>query len=155
MSQPMKHQTLNRADGFHLSGGCHHAALFTQVPTLLLAAPLGLSAPFGDLPGFAVRGAALSVRAWGPEPCWEGAGPPQHHGRLALSPGTALCGPWEASLAGFLGAACSPGCCNLVEKLLNGPALLLRLLLETSWECLGHVGQPRQTALQLSALKGV
>lgn len=115
----------------------------------------GVICPFWGLAWVCSRGAALSVRAWGPEPCWEGAGPPQHHGRLALSPGTAPCGPWEASPAGFLGAARSPGCCNLVEKLVNAPVLLLRLLLETSWECSGHVGQPRQTALQLSALKGV
>lgn len=75
MSQPMKPQALNRADGFYLDGGFHRAALFTQVLTPLLVAPLGLSAPFLAFAWVWSRGAALSVQAWGPAPCWEGAGP--------------------------------------------------------------------------------
>lgn len=33
MSQPRKPEALNRADGFYLSGGFHHTAVFTQVLT--------------------------------------------------------------------------------------------------------------------------
>lgn len=84
MLWPTEPQVLNKAAAFHRGGGFGSAAAVTQVLTPLLAAPLGSSAPLGDLPGFGVRGAALSIRAGSSVPCWGGAGAPQCQGRLAL-----------------------------------------------------------------------
>lgn len=56
---------------------------FTQA----LTSPLGLAASFWDFSGFGGRETALSTLVWGPVLCWEGAGPPEHQGRLALCPG--------------------------------------------------------------------
>lgn len=55
MSQPVKPQALNRAGGFHLDGGFHHAVLFMWALTPLQAAPQGVICPFRGFPGFGVR----------------------------------------------------------------------------------------------------